>query len=269
MIVFPLCKINLGLNVVSKRPDGYHEIETCFYPVPLTDVLEVIPASAFSFTQTGILLDGQSADNLCVKAFELLSRDYVIPPVSMHLHKVIPAGAGLGGGSSDAVHVLRLLNTYFELGISRQTLQRYASRLGSDCAFFLYDGPMLGKGKGDILSPISINLKGYSLILVKPRVYVSTAEAYRCVVPKQPVELIETVLKSDIRQWNNRLVNDFEASVFSKHPEIGVIKAVLYNHGALYAGMSGSGSSVYGIFEQPIDLSHEFSDYFYWAGLLP
>ncbi|MFN3839864.1 MAG: 4-(cytidine 5'-diphospho)-2-C-methyl-D-erythritol kinase [Cyclobacteriaceae bacterium] len=268
MIVFPPCKINLGLQVVSKRPDGYHDIETCFYPIPLTDVLEVIPSSAFSFTVSGIELEGRPADNLCVKAYELLSRDYVIPPVSMHLHKVIPAGAGLGGGSSDAAHVLKLLNTVFELGISKPTLQQYASRLGSDCALFLHDSPMFGKGRGDLLSPAFIDLKGYYIILVKPGINISTADAYRGITPKQPAVRLESVLESDIRKWKYILVNDFETTVISKHPEIGTIKHTFYEQGALYASMSGSGSTVYGIFEQPVDLTQLFSSYFCWSGVL-
>ncbi len=268
MIVFPPCKINLGLHVVSKRPDGFHEIETCFYPVQLTDVLEIIPARSFSFTQTGLELEASSFDNLCVKAYELLSRDYVIPPVSMHLHKLIPAGAGLGGGSSDAAYALRLLNDVFELGISKHLLQSYASRLGSDCAFFLHDSPMLGKGKGEILSTIAVNLKGYWLILVKPDIHISTAEAYRGVLPKQPAKPLHAVLVSDISQWRNRLFNDFEDSVFRKHPGIRAIRDTLYEQGARYAGMSGSGSSVYGIFEQPKDLAGLFEGYFYWSGVL-
>ena len=214
------------------------------------------------------MLEGDAADNLCVRAYELLSLNYVIPPVSMHLHKVIPAGAGLGGGSSDAVHVLRLLNDVFELGISKHILQQYASRLGSDCSFFMHDGPMIGKGKGDVLSTISLNLKGYSLILIKPEVHISTAEAYRGITPRQPHEPLEVVLKSGIRQWRGRLINDFEATVFSKQPEISMIKDRLYENGALYASMSGSGSSVYGIFEQPVDLTQEFKSYFYWSGVL-
>ncbi|MCK6616726.1 MAG: 4-(cytidine 5'-diphospho)-2-C-methyl-D-erythritol kinase [Cyclobacteriaceae bacterium] len=268
MIVFPPCKINLGLHIISKRPDGYHEIETCFYPIPLTDVLEIIPSKEFSFSQTGVKLEGRPTDNLVVQAYQLLSKDYVIPPASIHLHKLIPAGAGLGGGSSDAAHTLNLLNEIFELGISGATLQHYAIRLGSDCSYFLNTGPMLGKGKGEMLSPVILDLKGYTLILVKPPVHISTADAYRGVTPKQPAESLKVVLESGIEQWKNRLVNDFEFSVFARHPEIRQIEEVLYAHGAVYASMSGSGSSVYGIFKQPIDLSGLFSGYFYWSGML-
>jgi 4-diphosphocytidyl-2-C-methyl-D-erythritol kinase len=268
MVVFPPCKINLGLNVISKRPDGFHNIETCFYPLSLTDILEAIPAPAFSFSQTGLSLGGNGSDNLCVQAYQLLSRDYVIPPVALHLHKVIPAGAGLGGGSSDAAYTLRLLNDLFKLGISNATLHYYAVRLGSDCAFFLQNGPMLGQGKGEMLTPLSLSLKGYTIILVKPEVHIATAEAYRAVTPRAPEKAIDDVLQLDIGQWKNSLVNDFEVSVFQKYPEIKKIKDTLYEQGAVYAAMSGSGSAVYGIFDQPRDLTSSFTEYFCWSGLL-
>jgi 4-diphosphocytidyl-2-C-methyl-D-erythritol kinase len=268
MVVFPPCKINLGLNIISKRPDGFHNIETCFYPVPLTDILEIIPAPEFSFSQTGLQLDSQGSDNLCVRAYQLLGRDYVIPPVAMHLHKIIPAGAGLGGGSSDAAYVLRLLNEIFELGISNATLLQYAARLGSDCAFFLHNSPMLGKGKGEILTPISVTLKGFYLVLVKPDIHIATADAYRGVTPHPPAESISEVLQAGIRSWRGRLLNDFEESVFRNYPELKKIKDKFYQQGVLYAGMSGSGSTVYGIFEKPVNLAAAFDGYFYWSGLL-
>lgn len=268
MIVFPPCKINLGLHVLSKRPDGFHEIETCFYPIPLTDILEIIPATSFSFSQTGIQLPEDPMNNLCVKAYEELSRDYVVPPVSMHLHKCIPAGAGLGGGSSDAAHVLRLLNAVFDLGLSEKTLLRYATRLGSDCSFFLQDNPMMGKGKGEQLSPITVNLKGKWLVLVKPEIHLSTAQAYKDIAPRHPTRRIEELLKMDMPHWRDQLSNDFEDSVFRRYPEIREIKKELYEQGALYASMTGSGSAVYGIFEKQIDLSQHFKDQFYWTGNL-
>jgi len=268
MVVFPPCKINLGLHVISKRADGYHTIETCFYPLPLTDVLEAIPAPVFSFSQTGLSLQGNDSDNLCVQAYQLLSRDYVIPPVALHLHKVIPAGAGLGGGSSDAAYTLRLLNDLFELGISKATMHRYAVRLGSDCAFFLHNGPMLGQGKGEFLTPLSLALKGYFLILVKPEIHIATADAYRGITPHVPEQSIPEVLQTDIRYWKDALVNDFEITVFKQYPEIKKIKDILYEQGAVYAAMSGSGSSVYGIFEEPRDLAARFTGYFCWSGLL-
>ncbi|QOI97414.1 MAG: 4-(cytidine 5'-diphospho)-2-C-methyl-D-erythritol kinase [Flammeovirgaceae bacterium] len=268
MVVFPPSKINLGLHVISKRPDGYHEIETCFYPIPLTDILEIIPSKEFSFSQTGVELEGKPTDNLVVQAYQLLSKDYVIPPVSIHLHKLIPAGAGLGGGSSDAAYTLRLLNEIFELGISNATLQQYAARLGSDCSFFLYNQPMLGKGKGDMLSPVTTALKGYTLMLVKPPIHVSTADAYRGVTPMQPTAPLKVVLESVIEQWKDSLVNNFEFSVFARYPDIRKIKETLYQYGAVYASMSGSGSSVYGIFQDAKDLSGLFTGCFYWSAVL-
>jgi 4-diphosphocytidyl-2-C-methyl-D-erythritol kinase len=268
MIVFPPCKINLGLHVLSRRPDGFHEIETCFYPIPLTDILEIIPSSSFSFFQTGIPLPDDPLGNLCVKVYEELSNDYVVPPVSMHLHKCIPTGAGLGGGSSDAAYTLHLLNSVFELSLSEKTLHRYASRLGSDCAFFLQNSPMIGKGRGELLSPIRVSLKGKYLVLVKPAIHLSTAQAYKGITPKQPPERIEEILKTDIQNWRKQLFNDFEDSIFRRYPEIGIIKDTLYGHGALYASMTGSGSAVYGIFEKQVDLSPYFKDQFCWSGLL-
>lgn len=268
MIAFPPCKINLGLHVVSERPDGFHNIETCFYPVPLTDILEIIPAATFSFSKTGISLPGNNAENLCVKAYKLAQQQYALPPVAMHLHKRIPAGAGLGGGSSDAAFVLRLLNEIFELGISHITLQQDAAQLGSDCAFFLHNSPMLGKGRGEILTPVNINLKGYTLVLVKPNIHITTADAYRGITPHSPAESLSKVLEAGITHWKDRLVNDFEISVFKKHPEVAKIKNTLYQQGAVYAAMSGSGSSVYGIFKEPINCTAHFSEYFCWSGLL-
>lgn len=207
-------------------------------------------------------------NNLCVKAYEELSRDYVVPPVSMHLHKCIPAGAGLGGGSSDAAHVLRLLNAVFELGLSEKTLHRYATRMGSDCSFFLQDDPKMGKGKGELLSPITVSLKGKWLVLVKPDIHVSTAQAYKDITPRQPIRRIEEILKTDVQNWRDQLSNDFEDSVFRGYPEISTIKKELYEQGALYASMTGSGSAVYGIFEKQTNLSQYFRDQFCWAGLL-
>lgn len=266
MVTFPPCKINLGLRILSKRPDGYHDIETCFYPVPWTDVLEILPADSFSFTSTGLILSGNAEDNLCVKAYRLLQKDFSLPPIQMHLHKVIPSGAGLGGGSSDAAYTLLLLNDIFDLKLSVQELQRYASMLGSDCAFFINKHPMMGRGKGDLLSPIEVTLRDKYLVVIKPAIHVSTAEAYSRVKPAQQATTLAEILKQDISTWKELLVNDFEASVFNIHPQIGEIKDELYKQGALYACMSGSGSSVFGIFSDEVNLKNQFPGTTYWSG---
>ena len=186
MVSFPPCKINLGLNVVSKRSDGYHDIETCFYPVPLTDALEIIKADRFSFTASGNTIPGDAANNLCIKAYELLRRDFNLAPVAIHLHKIIPTGAGLGGGSSDGAHALRLLNVIFDLKLSGEKLKDYALQLGSDCPFFIENKPMFGSGRGEVLRDISLDLSGRFIVLVKPNEHVSTAEAYAGVTPASP-----------------------------------------------------------------------------------
>lgn len=268
MVSFPSCKINLGLHILSKRPDGFHNIETCFYPVPWTDILELIPATKFSFTCTGIALPGDAEQNLCVKAYRLLQRDFNFGEANLHLHKIIPAGAGLGGGSSDAASTLGLINQVFQLNLSLEKLKVYAAQLGSDCAFFIENRPMIGSGRGEVLQEIEVNLRGKFLVLVKPDIHVSTADAYAMVRPAQPEMDLRTVLNSRIQGWRHRLKNDFEQSVFQKFPEIASIKETLYNAGALYASMSGSGSSVFGIFEEQIDLKHQFPGTIYWSGNL-
>ena len=268
MISFPHCKINLGLHVLSKRNDGFHDIETCFYPVSRTDILEVIPSKEFSFTQSGIKVDGQEEDNLCVRAFRLLQRELGVEEAKIHLHKVVPMGAGLGGGSSDAAFTLRLLNQIFALNLSVDQLKKYAAQLGSDCAFFAEDQPKIGKGRGEMLSSSAVSLNGYRLVLVKPEVHISTAQAYSGIEPRQPENSIEEILKRPIQEWKGLLTNDFEASIFKKYPLIRAVKEQLYSHGAIYSSMSGSGASVFGVFEKPIDLKKEFPSMDYWSGEL-
>jgi 4-diphosphocytidyl-2-C-methyl-D-erythritol kinase len=251
MVAFPPCKINLGLNVLHKRPDGYHALETCFYPVPWTDILEIIPADKLTFTHSGNPIPGSSDDNLCLKAYHLLKKDFDLPPVSIHLHKVIPTGAGLGGGSSDGAYTLRILNDRFGLNIPASRLAAYAASLGSDCAFFTQDSPQLGTGRGEILTDINLSLKGKFLMLVKPDIHVSTAEAYAGVTPAAPARSIPSIVGHEpLPAWKRTLKNDFEASVFTKYPIIAGLKETLYRAGAAYASMSGSGAAVFGIFEQ-------------------
>lgn len=270
MLLFPNAKINLGLNILRKRPDGYHDIETVFYPVNLTDALEVVPSvvgGSCNLHLSGIHIGGDPAKNLAVKAYDLLAVRFELPPVDVYLHKVIPFGAGLGGGSSDAAYMLLMLRDSFKLPLSDDDLSRYASQLGADCAFFIRNRPMLAHGIGDEMEEIGITLSGYSIVLVKPAVMVSTPEAYAGVTPRIPEVTLSDIIKLPIREWQGRLVNDFEPSVFAKYPQISKVKDDMYRMGALYASMSGSGSSVFGIFEQiPEELSLYFVNDFVYTG---
>lgn len=268
MIRFPHCKINLGLHVHARRSDGYHEIETCFYPVPRTDILEAIPSKSFSFRQSGLPIDSDPEHNLCVKAFRLVQNEFAIGEAQIHLHKLLPMGAGLGGGSSDAAFTLRLLNDIFALNIPTVQLKNLAAQLGSDCAFFVEDQPMIGTGRGEVLTATTVDLKGKYLVLVKPDIHISTAEAYSGIRPRKPVRSIQEILRFPMDQWKDKLTNDFEGTIFKKYPTIQQAKEKLYLLGATYASMSGSGASVYGLFEKPIDVKKEFSAMDYWSGEL-
>jgi len=267
MVVFPHCKINLGLQILSKREDGYHNIVTCFYPVPWTDILEIIKSDKFFYSSSGIAIQGHETENLCLKAYRLLCNDFDLPPIKIHLHKVIPTGAGLGGGSSDAAFALRTLNSLFSLSLPATELSSYAAGLGSDCSFFLDDKPKMGSGRGEILSEAPVSLKGLYLVLVKPDIHVSTAEAYAGVKPQLPVRQLSDILSLPVAEWKDVLINDFELSVFHKYPALAIVKNSMYQEGAMYASMSGSGSSVFGIFNAPIDLKNKFEGT-YWAGEL-
>ncbi|MEY4931298.1 MAG: hypothetical protein RI909_2022 [Bacteroidota bacterium] len=265
MVVFPHCKINLGLQVISKRDDGYHNIETCFYPIPWKDILEIIPAKEFAFTSSGAIIPGKEEDNLCIRAYRILQTQFNLDPVKIHLHKVLPTGAGLGGGSSDAAFTLRVLNTIFDLKQSTDQLRHYAAQLGSDCSFFIDNKPMLGSGRGELLKELPLSLQGYYMVLIKPDIHVSTADAYAGVKPQTPHQSIADILARPVEEWKDFLFNDFEKSVFAKFPAIEAIKKELYQQGAIYASMSGSGSSVFGIFKSQIDLSNHFKGMPYWA----
>ncbi|MGQ1888991.1 4-(cytidine 5'-diphospho)-2-C-methyl-D-erythritol kinase [Thermophagus sp. OGC60D27] len=271
MVVFPNAKINLGLFVTEKRPDGFHNLETVFIPVPgFNDVLEVIDnkdSKEDSFSSSGINVVENHEDNLVAKALKLLRKDHPIPPLKVHLHKNIPAGAGLGGGSADAAFMLRLLNEQYTLGLSSEELETRASLLGADCAFFIRNQPVAARGTGNIFSPIELPLPGYWMMVVIPPVSLSTPEAYRNITPKQPAQNIETILKEPVEVWRQQLVNDFEPNAFSKYPELKQIKSDLYDQGALYAAMSGSGSAIFGIFRQKPDISWP-KDYSIWCGKL-
>ena len=273
MITFPCAKINLGLNIVSKRPDGYHDLETVFYPIPLTDVLEIkrmderFPSDvACDLKVTGDNVEGDVQKNLVCKAYYLLAADYKMPRVYAHLYKRIPTQAGLGGGSSDAAYMIRLLDERFRLNIGNAEMERYAARLGADCAFFITSEIAFASGIGDQLAPAdkeTHNLRGYHLAIVKPPIAVSTKEAYESITPKRPAKCCRDIVRQPIETWKEELVNDFEEPIFKRHPELAAIKQRLYDLGAVYAQMSGSGSALFGIFRnEPQNMKTEFPDCF-------
>ncbi|MDA3880738.1 MAG: 4-(cytidine 5'-diphospho)-2-C-methyl-D-erythritol kinase [Prolixibacteraceae bacterium] len=248
MIVFPNAKINIGLNILNKRPDNFHNIESLFYPVQLCDILELTEASDFSFSHSGISFESDAENNLVVKAYRMMQERFRLPDVHIHLHKQIPVGAGLGGGSSDAAFMLNLLNDYFRLKLNNTQLREFALTLGSDCPFFIENRPMIAQGRGEILNGCNINLVGWHLLLVKPDVFVSTAEAYAGVKPVVRSEKLSDMLQQPVRTWKMKVLNQFEKHVFELHPDIKAIKDKMYESGAEYASMSGSGSSVFGLF---------------------
>lgn len=253
MIVYPNAKINLGLNVVARRPDGYHDIETIFYPIPLQDALEVTDADAPSFRLAGQQLECAPEENLVMRALHLIEADVQLPPLDIYLYKHIPSGAGLGGGSADAAFMIRLLNERFELGLSDEAMQEKLATLGADCPFFVKNQPVFATGIGNIMTPIALELIGWNLVLVKPDIQVSTREAYAAITPRRPDMPLTEVVKRPIEEWQQLMTNDFEASVFPKHPEIAAIKDKLIDLGATYAAMSGSGSAVFGLFADPVE----------------
>ena len=251
MIGFPNCKINLGLNIINKRDDGFHNIETVFYPLTFHDALEIFPAESFSLKRSGIHLPGKEDDDLCVKAYSLLKKDIPrLPAIDIHLLKAIPAGAGLGGGSADAAFTLKMLSDIFRLNLSTDQLINYAAQLGSDCPFFIINKACFATGRGEILEPIDLNLSTYSFVLINPGIHINTAEAFSRIVPKQPTRSIKQLVQQPIASWKDSLMNDFEETIFTSHSKIKAIKEELYNKGAVYASMSGSGSTVFGIFEK-------------------
>lgn len=270
MIVFPNAKINLGLHVTGKRSDGYHNIETVFYPIRWNDIMEILPGekhtSGIEVHLSGLPVAGKHGDNLCVKAYQLLKQDFPIHALKLYLHKQIPMGAGLGGGSSDAAAFIKGLNTLFSLGMGSIQMQEYAKQLGADCAFFIDNTPVHAIGKGDEFSNVNVSLKNYFVYVVHPGIHVSTAEAYAHVVPAVPERNITDVLSGDISGWKNTLVNDFEKSVFAAHPQIAEVKRIMYESGAVYASMSGSGSAVYGLFEQRPESISQFAGVNSWIG---
>jgi len=255
MLIFPNAKINIGLNIIDRRDDGYHNLETVFYPINIKDALEIVVADELSFESSGLEIPGRVEDNLCIKGYHLLKKDFDLPPVKIHLHKNIPIGAGLGGGSADAAFFVRLVNQNFNLGMTDDRMIGYARQLGADCAFFIKNKPMFAFEKGDEFESIRLDLSKYKIVLVMPAVHVSTAEAYRGVTPAPVKESLMDLIYEPVSEWKKFIKNDFEASVFKNHPEIRGVKAALYQAGAIFASMSGSGASVFGIFDEVPDLS--------------
>jgi 4-diphosphocytidyl-2-C-methyl-D-erythritol kinase len=277
MINFPIAKINLGLNVVEKRPDGYHNLQTVFYPVPIKDALEVqMMDDAFpsvydcDLKVTNMTIDGDEQRNLVVRAYQLLKQDFpTLPRIHTHLWKGIPTQAGMGGGSSDCAYMLLLLNQMFQLGLTNEQLIPYAAKLGADCAFFILSRPCYAEGIGEKLQPIDLSLSGYHIAVVRPNIPVPTKEAFSRIHPHYPTQNCREVVTQPVETWRETLVNDFEESVFALHPEIGAIKQQLYDMGATYAAMSGSGSALFGLFkEQPDSLSQAFPDMFTFSSTL-
>jgi len=270
MIFFPNAKINLGLFVTEKRVDGFHNIETIFYPVPLCDAIEMIttPDDRFHFSSSGIPIPGKVDKNLLVKAWLILQKEFRLPQVHFHLHKIIPMGAGLGGGSADAAFAIRLINQHFDLGLSDEKMMHYALRLGMDCPFFIKNAPVFAHERGDKMEEIKLSLSGKYLVIVKPSFHISTAEAYAGIKPAKPEFSLKDVISKPVDQWHRFLKNDFEKIVFSRHPEVETIKNYLLQSGAEYASMSGSGSALYGIFKNKVDLKKHFPHHFYWSGKL-
>lgn len=272
MIVFPNCKINLGLHILNKRADGYHNLETVFYPVPLMDALEIITtnknenasSTGVQFSSSGAIPEIPAEENTCLKAYRILKKDFPqLPAITMHLHKIIPSGAGLGGGSADGAFTLTLLNKKFCLNLSFEKLMQYALRLGSDCPFFILNKPCIATGRGEILKEIDLNLSPYKFLLVNPGITINTAHAFSNITPAIPDQPVKEIIRKPIESWKEHLTNNFEKTVFIKFPEIKSIKDNLYHSGAIYASLSGSGSSVFGIFRKEEIISYTFPEHYF------
>ena len=263
MIAFPNCKINLGLNIIRKREDGFHDLETIFLPVPFTDVLEIISSDKTELTVTGLPVN--ATENLCIKAYNLLQQKFPeLPPVKMHLHKVVPMGAGLGGGSSDASFILNMLTEKFELNINPEELRDIALQLGSDCPFFLINKPCFATGRGEILEPLDLDLTNYKILIINPGIHIDTKLAFSKIISGERKKSIKEIIAQPIGTWKEELQNDFEIPVFAEYPEIEKLKNDLYELGANYASLSGSGSSVFGLFKKEINIDNSnWNNYFY------
>lgn len=279
MILFPNCKINLGLNIIRKREDGYHDLETVFYPIFINDILEIITNNTdcsisnikshelkTEFSCSGLPIEGDEQNNLCIKAYHLLKNDFPsLPSIKMHLHKNIPMGAGLGGGSSDGAFTLKLLNNKFSLNLSDKQLCEYALQLGSDCPFFIINQPCYASSRGEIMEKVSIDLSKYAFLVINPGIHISTSWAFSNIAAQIPVKSIKEIIHQPVSTWKSELINDFEEPVMKKYPKIKHIKDQLYNQGALYVSMTGSGSTLYGIFEKGKVPELYFEEDFYYS----
>jgi len=268
LILFPNCKINLGLHILRKRNDGFHDLETVFYPLPLQDALEIIhhpsPATDIAYSGSGLTVEGNLSDNICVKAYHLLKQDFPqLPPVKMHLHKTIPMGAGLGGGSADGAFTLLLLNKKFNLGISQEDLLCYALQLGSDCPFFIRNTPCYATGRGEVMEELSLDLSAYKFAVINPGIHVNTGWAFSQITPSGNKPSLKNIIQRPVQEWKEGLGNDFEEPVSRQFPEIGSIKITLYQQGAVYAAMTGSGSTVFGIFPKTTDPELAFPGHYF------
>jgi 4-diphosphocytidyl-2-C-methyl-D-erythritol kinase len=270
VIVYPNCKINFGLHILEKRTDGYHDIETNFYPIVLSDILEIIEnkdpenSPSFPLSTSGLTIQGTTSSNLCVKAYKLLKKDFPkLPWVRVHIHKIIPIGAGLGGGSSNGAFALKLYNELFSLNICKEKLLEYAAVLGSDCPFFIINKPCYATGRGEILKEIDMNLSAYKFAIVNPGIYINTGDAFRDIRPRFSEKSVLDIIKEPIETWKENLVNDFTEPVYKKYPEIQSIEDHLYHAGAIYACMSGSGSTVYGLFKKEAEVELSFPPHYF------
>jgi 4-diphosphocytidyl-2-C-methyl-D-erythritol kinase len=270
VIVYPNCKINFGLHILEKRTDGYHDIETNFYPIVLSDILEIIEnkdpenSPSFPLSTSGLTIQGTTSSNLCVKAYKLLKKDFPkLPWVRVHIHKIIPIGAGLGGGSSNGAFALKLYNELFSLNICKEKLLEYAAVLGSDCPFFIINKPCYATGRGEILEEIDMNLSAYKFAIVNPGIYINTGDAFRDIRPRFSEKSVLDIIKEPIETWKENLVNDFTEPVYKKYPEIQSIEDHLYHAGAIYACMSGSGSTVYGLFKKEAEVELSFPPHYF------
>jgi 4-diphosphocytidyl-2-C-methyl-D-erythritol kinase len=265
MLCFPNAKINIGLNIIEKRTDGFHNIETIFYPIPLCDALEIISAEKTTFTISGIDIPDAIENNLVMRAYQMIKTDFDLPELSIYLHKNIPLGAGLGGGSSDAAFMIRLLNDSFSLCLTYDQMERYASGIGSDCSFFIRNQPAFATQRGEVLQPVDLCLDTYVLVVIKPSIHISTRDAYHAITPKKVKVSVHELVKYPLETWMKTLHNDFEPVLFSKFPLLNDIKTILYQQGAVYAAMSGSGSALFGIFPPDAAPAFDMDEYFVWS----
>lgn len=273
MICFPNAKINIGLRVMERQPDGYHHIETIFYPVGLSDILEFVEDTTVNsgicrLKITGLPIPLPFEDNLVMKAYKLMNRNKKLPGIQAHLHKIIPMGSGLGGGSSDAAFMLKSLDEAYKSGLSPGEMANIAANIGSDCPFFLRNTPLYAFGRGEIFKEINLDLSGFYLVMVLPGIHVSTPEAYASVSPEKPEQSLYDLIRLPMKTWKDNIINDFETNIFKRFPELGMIKEELYRLGAVFASMSGSGSAVYGLFLNPPQKMGSIEQYFYWQGKL-